>query len=101
MSRSGPLPPSPPALGAPPRLADWVEAENKVTFDYLKAIPQRESIQKRLTELWNYERYSAPFKNGGRYFYTRTDGLQNQAVLYTAEKLDVTIRFLSGLMATS
>src|ERR1700684_550069 len=41
-------------------VAAWVEAENKVTFDYLKSIPQCEAIQKRLTELWNYERYSVP-----------------------------------------
>jgi prolyl oligopeptidase len=64
----------------------WVEAENKVTFAYLKAIRERESIQKRLTELWNYEKFSAPFKAGGRYFYSKNDGLQNQSVLYVTEK---------------
>ncbi|OAI47810.1 prolyl endopeptidase [Planctomycetaceae bacterium SCGC AG-212-F19] len=69
-------------------VADWVEAQNKVTFGYLKAIPERDAIVKRLTELWNYERYSAPFKTGGRYFYTRNDGLQNQSVLYTLDSLD-------------
>src|SRR5262245_22171849 len=58
-------------------VADWVEAENKVTNAYLKAIPEREAIIKRLTELWNYERYSAPFKAGTRYLYTKNDGLQN------------------------
>ncbi len=62
----------------------WVEAQNKVTFDYLKTIPQRESIRKRLTELWNYEKYGAPFKRGGKYFYYKNDGLQNQSVLYIA-----------------
>jgi prolyl oligopeptidase len=67
---------------------EWVADENKVTDAYLKTIPQREQIQKRLTELWNYERYSAPIKAGGRYFYTRNDGLQNQAVLYTMDSLD-------------
>src|SRR5258708_6896987 len=41
-------------------VTDWVEAENKVTFEYLKAIPEREAIKKRLTELWNYERFSIP-----------------------------------------
>ncbi len=75
-------------------VATWVEAENKVTFDYLKAIPEREAIQKRLTELWNYERYSVPFLAGGRYFYSKNDGLQNQAVLYTLDKLDGTPRVL-------
>src|SRR5262245_34067383 len=70
-------------------VADWVEAQNKVTFGYLERIPQRKPLQKRITELWNYERYSAPFKVGGRYFYFRNDGLQNQAVLYTTgETLD-------------
>ncbi|HVS36421.1 MAG TPA: prolyl oligopeptidase family serine peptidase [Gemmataceae bacterium] len=75
-------------------VAAWVEAENKVTFDYLKGIPEREAIKKRLTELWNYERYSAPSKEGGRYFYSKNDGLQNQPVLYTADRLDGTPRVL-------
>lgn len=67
---------------------DWVEAQNKITFGYLKKIPQREAIEKRLTELWNYEKYSAPFKAGGRYFIFRNDGLQNQDVLYTMPSLE-------------
>jgi prolyl oligopeptidase len=66
----------------------WVEAQNKVTFDYLKAIPQRQEIQTRLTKLWNYEKYGMPFKRGARYFYYKNDGLQNQSVLYTLTKLD-------------
>ncbi|MFN4259703.1 MAG: prolyl oligopeptidase family serine peptidase [Gemmataceae bacterium] len=69
-------------------VADWVEAQNKVTFAYLEAIPQRESIKQRLTELWDYEKYSAPFKRGGRYFYFKNDGLQNQSVLYAMDRLD-------------
>src|SRR5262249_32941364 len=64
-------------------VADWVEAQNKVTFGYLESIPQRKALQKRITDLWNYERYSSPFRVGGRYFYSRNDGLQNQSVLYT------------------
>jgi prolyl oligopeptidase len=72
----------------------WVDAENKVTQDYLAAIPQRDSIRERLTQLWNYERYSAPYKEGGRYFYSRNDGLQNQAVLYTMKSLSDTPRVL-------
>jgi prolyl oligopeptidase len=75
-------------------VAEWVEAENKVTSAYLKAIPEREGIIKRLTDLWNYERFSVPFKAGGRYFYTRNDGLQNQAVLYTLDSLDAEPRVL-------
>lgn len=69
-------------------VAAWVEAENKVTFAYLESIPQRDAIKKRLTELWNYEKFSAPVKAGGRYFFSKNDGLQNQAVLYKQETLD-------------
>lgn len=65
----------------------WIEAQNKVTFDYLATIPQREQIKKRLTELWNYEKYSAPFKAGKNYFYYKNDGLQNQSVLYIADSI--------------
>jgi prolyl oligopeptidase len=72
----------------------WVEAENKVTQAYLAQIPQREAIRKRLTELWNYERYSVPYKEGGRYFLSRNDGLQNQSVLYTMKTLRDTPRLL-------
>jgi prolyl oligopeptidase len=72
----------------------WVEAENKVTQAYLAQIPQREAIRQRLTQLWNYERYGVPFKEGGRYFITRNDGLQNQAVLYTMRSLADTPRLL-------
>lgn len=68
-------------------VAAWVEAENKVTFAYLESIPQREPIRKRLTELWNYEKYSAPSKAGGRYFFAKNDGLQNQSVLYKQDTL--------------
>jgi prolyl oligopeptidase len=66
----------------------WVEAENAVTFAYLEKIPQREAIKKRLTELWNHERYSTPFKVGGRYFFSRNDGLQNQSVWYEHDALN-------------
>jgi len=66
----------------------WVEAENKLTFGYLEKIPERTSIEKRLTELWNYERFGLPRKRGNRYFYTRNDGLQNQSVLYVTEGLE-------------
>ena len=66
---------------------DWVVEQNKLTQSYLGTIPEREAIKQRLTKLWNYERFSTPSKQGGRYFYTRNDGLQNQAVLYTVKKL--------------
>jgi prolyl oligopeptidase len=72
----------------------WVEAENKLTRAYLSQIPQRDAIRQRLSELWNYERYSVPVKEGGRYFYSRNDGLQNQAVLYTMDSLNAKPRLL-------
>ncbi len=69
-------------------VADWVTEQNKVTFGFLKSIPQRETIQKRMTELWNYEKIGAPFKRGGRYYFFRNDGLQNQNVLHQQETLE-------------
>ena len=66
----------------------WVEAQNKVTFGYLNQLPGREKLNARLTELWNYERYGIPFKQGDRYFYYKNDGLQNQSVLYALPTLD-------------
>jgi len=66
----------------------WIEAENKLTNAYLSTIPERESIKKRLTEIWNYERYSAPSKVGDFYIYSKNDGLQNQSVLYKAKSID-------------
>ena len=65
----------------------WIDAENKLTADYLNTIPQREKIKERLTELWNYEKYSAPFKVGKHYLYSKNDGLQNQSVLYIADSI--------------
>ncbi len=72
----------------------WVEAQNKITFKYLASIPERNAIRDRLTELWDYEKLSTPFKRGGRYFFTKNDGLQNQSVLYTANSLDEEPRVL-------
>ncbi len=66
----------------------WVEAQNKVTFPYLESIPQRGAIKERLTEIWNYEKFGVPFKRGGRYFYTKNDGLQNQSPLYTVKSFN-------------
>ncbi|MGH8855616.1 MAG: prolyl oligopeptidase family serine peptidase, partial [Telluria sp.] len=73
---------------------DWVTAQNKVTQAYLAQIPQRAAIRERLTRLWNYERYSVPGKEGGSYFYTRNDGLQNQSVLFTLKNLGDKARVL-------
>lgn len=66
----------------------WVEAQNKVTFKYLESIPERKAIEKRITELWNYEKVSAPRRRGGKYFFYRNDGLQNQDVLYVQHSLE-------------
>jgi prolyl oligopeptidase len=68
-----------------PEVAEWVKRQNDVARAYLDAIPERPAIEKRLTELWNYARYSTPQQKGGRYFYTKNDGLQNQPVLYVAD----------------
>src|ERR1700757_2983113 len=65
----------------------WVEAENKVTFEYLDRIQERPQIKERLTKLWNYERFGVPMREGGSYFFTRNSGLQNQRVLYVVDKL--------------
>jgi prolyl oligopeptidase len=75
-------------------VADWVTAENKVTFDYLAGIPEREPIRKQLTTLWNYEKQSTPYKRGGHYFFSKNNGLQNQSVLYTVDKWGDTPRVL-------
>jgi len=61
----------------------WIEAENKITFDFLKTIPERDGIKERLTEIWDYERFGVPFKAGGHYFFSKNSGLQNQNVLFT------------------
>jgi prolyl oligopeptidase len=73
---------------------DWVEAENKLTFSYLDKIPYRGAIRDRLTKLWNYERFTVPGQQGGRYFYGHNDGLQNQDVLLVADSLNAPPRVL-------
>ncbi|RQO29976.1 S9 family peptidase [Taibaiella sp. KBW10] len=72
----------------------WVKEQNETTNAYLSKIPYRGTIQKRLTELWNYEKYSAPFKNGKYYTFYKNDGLQNQAVLYIQEGIKGTPQVL-------
>jgi len=68
--------------------ASWVEAQNAVTFGYLNQIPAKETIKQRLTQLWDYEKYGIPFKQGNRYFYFKNNGLQNQSILYVLDSLD-------------
>ena len=71
-----------------PDTAEWVRAQNAVTMPYLDAIPQRDPIRRRMTELWDYERVSAPFHRGDRWFVLHNDGLQNQAVVYALDGPD-------------
>ena len=67
----------------------WVEAQNKLTNSYLATISERDQIRNRLTEIWNYERYSAPSKiTDGFYIYSKNDGLQNQNVLYRTKSIN-------------
>jgi prolyl oligopeptidase len=68
-----------------PESRRWIEAENKITFDFLKTIPERDGIKKRLTEVWDYERFGVPFKEKDYYFFSKNSGLQNQNVLYTTK----------------
>lgn len=68
--------------------AAWVEAQNKVTNDYLSKIPFRDALLKRLTDVANYEKISTPFKKHGKYYFYKNDGLQNQSVLYVQDSLD-------------
>src|ERR1700732_3530252 len=70
-----------------PESRKWIEAEDKITFDFLRTIPERDGIRKRLTEVWDYERFGVPFKEKGRYFLSKNSGLQNQNVLYTSTNL--------------
>lgn len=61
----------------------WVTEQNKLTYSYLDKIPYRSKIKQRLTEIWNYQKATAPFKKGDRFFWYKNDGLQNQSVLYS------------------
>lgn len=66
--------------------AAWVKAENEVTFNYLDQIPFRKALKERMEKLWNYEKISAPFKEGDFTYYYKNDGLQNQSVMYRKDK---------------
>jgi prolyl oligopeptidase len=77
-----------------PAARKWIEAENRITFDFLKTIPEREGIRKRLTEIWDYERFGVPFKEKNCYFFSKNSGLQNQNVLYTTTDFSLAPREL-------
>lgn len=72
----------------------WVDTQNEVTFAYLENIEDRDIIGKRLTELWDFERFSAPVKEGGRYYYSYNDGLLNQNLIFTQTSLEDDPRLL-------
>ncbi len=68
-----------------PKTREWINAQNKETYAYLDQIPYRETLRKKLEKIWNYERYSAPFKEGKYTYFYKNNGLQNQSVLYRQE----------------
>ena len=70
-----------------PALKTWIDAENAITFKYLDALPDRDALKKRITELWNYPRVTMPRSEGRHWFYTRNTGLQRQSVVFTRETL--------------
>lgn len=77
-----------------PRVRQWVDAENEVTNAYLATLPRRAAIEERLRELWNFEKFTLPQERGGKYFFQRNDGLQNQFALYVQESLTAAPRLL-------
>nr|WP_106638766.1 prolyl oligopeptidase family serine peptidase [Allosphingosinicella vermicomposti] len=70
------------------KVREWVTEQNKVTDAYLATLPGRDIFANRMKALYDYERFGLPYKKGGRYFYTRNDGLQNQSVLYVRDSLN-------------
>lgn len=77
-----------------PEVADWIAEQNRYTFAYLQTIPERDAVRHRLTELWDYKRYSSPFRAGGRIYFLRNDGLQDQSVLCVQDSLKTPPRVL-------
>jgi prolyl oligopeptidase len=71
-----------------PETAEWVQAQNAVTFGYLEQIPFRQDIKMRLEQIWDYPKYGTPFKEGENYFFFKNDGMQNQSVMYIQSALD-------------
>jgi len=71
-----------------PEVKAWIGKEDKVTNDYLSKIPYRDKIRDRLTSLWNYAKYSAPYKKGEYYYFYKNEGLQNQSILYRQKSFD-------------
>ncbi|NQV31103.1 MAG: S9 family peptidase [Phycisphaeraceae bacterium] len=76
------------------RVAQWVKAQNKVTFGYLETLPERAAIEQRLTQLWDFAKFGTPFKTGGRYYIAKNNGLQNHYVYYVSDTLNSEQRVL-------
>ena len=77
--------------------ADWVKAQNGITFDYLNKIHYRNQVKERLTKIWNFERFSPLNKKGKYYFFYKNNGIQNQSVLYFKEGLNYTLSLHDAL----
>jgi len=77
-----------------PDVKAWVDAQNELTFAYLRQIPERNAIRARMQELWDFERWGLPRKKSGHYFFAHNNGLQNQDVVYTQDRLDGAPRLL-------
>lgn len=73
---------------------EWIDAQVALTKGYLDGVPQREQIERRIRELWNFEKFGTPFKNGGKYFWSYNSGLQNQNVYFVADSLSDAGRIL-------
>jgi prolyl oligopeptidase len=69
-------------------VAEWIAAQNAVTFRYLDSLPVRDALKARITELWNYPKVNVPFIEAGRFFYRRNSGLEKQSSLYVRRSLD-------------
>lgn len=70
------------------RTKEWVQTQNRLTFDYLNKIPFRKEVRNRLEQLWDYPKYSSPFHKAGWYYFFKNDGLQNQSVMYRQKGLE-------------
>ena len=71
-----------------PELKQWIDAENALAFGYLNALPQRDALKARITELWNYPKVTPPRYEGGHWFYSRNTGLQRQSLVFMRETLN-------------
>ena len=77
-----------------PELQPWIAAENQLVADFISDVPNREQLKTRMTALWDYERFGTPEVHGGKYFFSRNDGLQNQSPVYVQDTLDGEPRLL-------